>query len=213
MSEIEVKNNIKEKNESKVASTATDATTSTNTADKSSTSSTAPQGPRPSRSFPKREFKKNRRKPSKRRERTKPEFDQRMLSIRRVTRVSSGGRRFSFSVSMAIGDGKGKAGVGIGKAGDTTLAIDKAVRNARKNMIQVKRTENNSIKHEVSAKYNSARIIIMPANGRGMIAGSAVRDVLELAGITDVNAKILSGSKNKLNIAKASVEALKTLKN
>lgn len=161
---------------------------------------------------PKREFKKNRRSPSKKRERTKPEFDQRMLAIRRVTRVSSGGRRFSFSVAMAIGDNKGKMGVGIGKAGDTSLAIDKAIRNARKNMIQIDRTESNSIPHEVDAKYNSAKIIIMPAKGRGMIAGSAVRDLLELAGITDVNAKIISGSKNKLNIAKATIQALKTLK-
>ncbi len=162
---------------------------------------------------PTRDFKKNRRKTSKRKERTKPEFDQKMLSIRRVTRVSSGGRRFSFSVSMAIGDGKGKAGVGIGKAGDTTLAIDKAVRNARKNMIQVNRTKNNSINHEVNAKYNSAKVIIIPAKGRGMIAGSATRDLLELAGITDVNAKILSGSKNKLNIARATIKALSSLKN
>jgi small subunit ribosomal protein S5 len=161
----------------------------------------------------KREFTKNRRRSSKRRERTKSEFDQKMLAIRRVTRVSSGGRRFSFSVAMAIGNKKGKVGVGVGKAGDTTLAIDKAVRNAKKNMIEVKRTESNSISHEIDAKFNSAKVIIMPAKGRGMIAGSAVRDLLELAGITDVNAKILSGSKNKLNIGKATIKALKSLKN
>jgi small subunit ribosomal protein S5 len=161
----------------------------------------------------KREFTKNRRRPSKRRERVQSEFDQKMLAIRRVTRVSSGGRRFSFSVAMAIGNKKGKVGVGIGKAGDTTLAIDKAVRNAKKNMIEVKRNENDSIVHDVEAKYNSARVIIIPAKGRGMIAGSAVRDLLELAGITDVNAKILSGSKNKLNIGKATIKALKSLKN
>jgi small subunit ribosomal protein S5 len=202
MSEQEVKNNIKNDNNTETSSSV-----------KTDSSNMAPSRSPRSRNTPKREFKKNKRKPSKRRERTKPEFDQRMLSIRRVTRVSSGGRRFSFSVSMVIGDGKGKSGVGIGKAGDTTLAIDKAVRNARKNMITINRTKNNSIKHEVSAKYNSARVIIMPAKGRGMIAGSALRDLLELAGITDVNAKVLSGSKNKLNIAKATVEALKTLKN
>ena len=161
---------------------------------------------------PKREFRKNKRRPSKRRERTKPEFDQKMLSIRRVTRVSKGGRRFSFSVTMAIGDKKGKAGVGIGKAGDTTLAIDKAVRDARKKMITINRTKNNSIPHDVKAKYNSAVVMIMPAKGRGMIAGSAVRDLLELAGITDVNAKIVSGSKNKLNIARATIKALDSLK-
>lgn len=162
---------------------------------------------------PKREFKKNKRNSSRRRERTKPEFDQKMLAIRRVTRVSSGGRRFSFSVAMAIGDKKGKVGVGIGKAGDTTLAIEKAVRNGKKNMIKVERTKNNSIPHEVKSKYNSAQVIIMPAKGRGLIAGSAVRDLLELGGITDVNAKIISGSKNKLNIGKATIKALESLKN
>ena len=197
--------------------------TSTAVKEAPKTESPAPAGGRPSRftrndrsagnDRPKREFKKNKRNSSRRRERTKPEFDQKMLAIRRVTRVSSGGRRFSFSVAMAIGDKKGKVGVGIGKAGDTTLAIEKAVRNGKKNMIKVERTKNNSIPHEVKAKYNSAQVMIMPAKGRGLIAGSAVRDLLELAGITDVNAKILSGSKNKLNIGKATIKALENLKN
>lgn len=162
---------------------------------------------------PKREFKKNRRTNSRSKQRVKSEFDQKMLSIRRVTRVAAGGRRFSFSVSMVIGNKKGKVGVGVGKAGDTSMAIDKAVKNAKKNLIEVKRTKSNSIAHDVKKKYSSAVIMIMPAKGRGVIAGSAVKDVIELAGITDVNAKILSGSKNKLNIAKATVAALDTLKN
>lgn len=157
-------------------------------------------------------FKKNKRR-SKRPERAKSEFDQKILDIRRVTRVSSGGRRFTFSVSMVIGNKKGKVGVGIGKAGDTSLAIDKAVKDAKKNLIEVKRTKGNSISHSVDAKFNSARVTIMPAKGRGMIAGSALRDVLELAGVIDINAKILSGSKNKLNIARATIKALRTLKN
>jgi len=157
-------------------------------------------------------FTKNKRRP-KRRERVQSEFDQKILNIRRVTRVSSGGRRFSFSVSIVIGNKRGKVGVGIGKAGDTSLAIDKAAKNAKKNMMEVKRTDDNSIAHDLKAKYNSARVLIMPAKGRGVIAGSAVRDVLELAGINDINGKIISGSKNKMNIAKATVKALSSLKN
>lgn len=159
-----------------------------------------------------RVFKKNRRKGGNRRERQRSEFEQNILDIRRVTRVSSGGRRFSFAVSIAIGDKKGKVGVGTGKAGDTSLAIEKATRNAKKNLITIRLTENNSIPHEVKAKYNSARIMLMPAKGRGIIAGSAVRDLINLAGLNDINAKIISGTKNKLNIAKATVKAFQSLK-
>ena len=146
------------------------------------------------------------------RERQKPEFDQKIVSIRRVTRVMAGGRRFSFSVSMVIGDKKGKVGVGVGKAGDTQLAIEKAVRNAKKNMIQVPLDKEMRIPHDVLTKYASSEVMIMPAPGRGLVAGSSVRTVLELAGVKDVTAKIFSRSKNKLNNARAAVEALKQLK-
>lgn len=144
-------------------------------------------------------------------ERVKPEFDQKMLNVRRVTRVVAGGRRFAFSVAIVAGDRKGSVGVGIGKAGDTSMAIDKAMRNAKKNMIKVKMTKDMSISHQVEAKYSSGRVIIMPTHGRGVVAGSAVRYVLELAGLKDVGAKVLSPSKNKLNIAQAAIEALKKL--
>lgn len=143
-----------------------------------------------------------------REERVKSEFDQKILNIRRVTRVASGGRRFSFSVAIVIGNRKGSVGVGTGKAGDTSLAIDKATKNARKNLLKIALTKNLSIPYEVSVKYSSARIMIMPAKGRGLIAGSALRDVFELAGIHDIAGKIFSGSKNKLNIARAAVKAL-----
>lgn len=156
-----------------------------------------------------RERTKNARKMGGRGERAKPEFDQKMINIRRVARVVSGGRRFSFSVALITGNRKGSVGVGIGKAGDTALAIDKAVRNAKKNMITVNLTKSMSIPHEVDAKYSSARIIIRPAPERGTIAGSAVRNVIELAGIKDISAKIMSVSKNKLNIARAAIAALK----
>lgn len=142
----------------------------------------------------------------------KSEFDQRIITIRRVARVVAGGRRFSFSVAIIIGNKKGRVGVGLGKAGDTTLAIDKAVRNAKKNMITVNLTKDNSIAHEVGAKYCASVVAFMPAHGRGLVAGSSVRPVLELAGITNIVAKIHSGSKNGLNNARAAIEALKKLK-
>lgn len=145
-------------------------------------------------------------------ERTRPEFDTKMIQIRRVTRVVAGGRRFSFSVAIVAGNGKGSVGVGIGKAADTATAIEKATKSAKKSMIKVRLNDAMMIPHEVSAKDASARVIIMPALGRGMVAGSAVRNVLELAGIKNVRAKILSGSKNKLNIARAAVKALSSLR-
>ncbi len=165
----------------------------------------AGQAPRPRRN--ERGDRKPRREP-----RAKPEFDQRILNIRRVTRVSSGGRRFSFSVAMVVGNHKGMVGVGTGKAGDTSLAIDKATRSARKNAITVKTTGSMSIPHEVFAKDKSAIVHIMPARGKGIIAGSSVRDVIELAGLKDINAKLRSPSKNKLNAARATIKALSGLK-
>ncbi len=124
----------------------------------------------------------------------------------------AGGRRFSFSVAMVVGDKKGRVGVGIGKAGDTQLAIEKAVRDAKKNMMLVPMNQNSQIPHDVHTKYASSEVMIMPAPGRGLVAGSSVRVVLELAGVKDVTAKIFSRSKNKLNNARAAVEALKLLK-
>jgi small subunit ribosomal protein S5 len=146
-------------------------------------------------------------------ERVRPEFDQKIISIRRVTRVMAGGRRFSFSVAMVIGDKKGRVGVGIGKAGDTQLAIEKAVRDAKKHMIVVPMDKDSRIPHDVHTKVSASEVMIMPAPGRGLVAGSSVRIVLELAGVKDVTAKIFSRSKNKLNNARAAVEALKQLKN
>jgi small subunit ribosomal protein S5 len=123
----------------------------------------------------------------------------------------AGGRRFSFSVTVVIGDRKGRVGVGIGKGADTALAIDKAVRDARRNLITVPLTADRSIRHAVSAKYSSSTLTIMPSPGRGLVAGSAVRTVLEYAGIGNVVSKILTRTKNKLQIARATVAALKTL--
>ncbi len=140
--------------------------------------------------------------------RPKPEFDQKILDIRRVTRVVAGGRRFSFSVALVAGDKKGSVGLGLGKAGDTALAINKAVRNAKKNMVRLNLTKTMSIPHELSAKFSSSKVVLMPNHGRGLVAGSVIRDIVKLSGLKDITGKILSSSKNKLNNAKAVMSAL-----
>jgi len=143
----------------------------------------------------------------------KSDFEQKIVDVRRVARVVAGGRRFSFRVTVIVGNRKGEVGVGLGKAGDTSAAIEKAVRLAKKNRIKVPLTKSNSITSDIEAKYTQARIIIKPIReGRGLVAGSSLRNVLDLAGIKDVTGKILSRSKNKLNIAKATICALKKLK-
>ena len=157
----------------------------------------------------KRPFKKNFKKRIFRRE--KPEFEQKILSLRRVTRVMAGGRRFSFSVAMVVGDKKNRVGVGLGKANDVVASIEKAVRNAKKNMVKVKLTDNFSIPFDIEAKYKSSEIKIRPIVGKGLAAGGAVRVVLEFAGIKEAGAKILSRSKNHLNNARATIIALEPI--
>jgi small subunit ribosomal protein S5 len=141
-------------------------------------------------------------------ERPKPEFDQKMVSIRRVTRVVAGGRRMTFAVAIAIGDKKGSVGLGTGKGGDTAIAIAKALRQAKKNMFKIKLNKENSISHEVSAKFSSSKLTIRPNHGKGLVSGSTVRDMLILAGIKNVTTKLHSGSKNKLNNARVAYKAL-----
>lgn len=144
--------------------------------------------------------------------RERSEFDQVTIDARRVARVMAGGRRFNFSLVVVIGDKKGRVGVGLGKGADTALAIEKATRDARKHLITIPRTASNSIPHDVSAKYASSTVEIRPSAGRGLVAGSAVRTVLDLGGVTDVVSKIHTRTKNKLTIARATVEALKKLR-
>lgn len=157
-------------------------------------------------------FRKNTRRGGGRDARPKPEFDQKMLSLARVARVVAGGRRFNFSAVIVIGNRRGSVGVGLGKGGDTALAIEKALRFAKKHLLILSLTKNMSIPHITEAKYGSARLFIKPAPGKGVVAGSALRAVIELAGIKDVTAKIISPSKNKLNIARAAIEALSAFK-
>lgn len=152
------------------------------------------------------------RSPRDRAPRERSEFDQATIDVRRVARVMAGGRRFSFSVTVVIGDRKGRVGVGLGKGADTALAIDKAVRDAKRKLITVPLTKDSSIAHNVSVKYASSTVSIIPSPGRGLVAGSAMRTVLEYAGVTNVIAKILTRTKNKLTIARATVAALASLK-
>jgi len=136
------------------------------------------------------------------------EYEQKILDVRRVTRVVAGGKRFNFSVLLAIGDKKGQIGLGLGKAADMQLAISKAFRHAKKNLIKLSLNKNNSISFDTLAKFGSAKVFLRPNRGRGIVAGSVVRDILNLSGIHDVTSKIISGTKNKLNISRATMKAL-----
>jgi len=141
----------------------------------------------------------------------KPEFEQRLVDLARVTRVVKGGKRLRFRACMVIGDSKGQIGMGVAKGQDVAGAIGKAVRLARKKIIRV-HIVNDTIPHWVKMKYGAAKIILRPAApGRGIVAGGPMRIVLSLAGVKNVTAKIL-GSKNKINNVKATINALKALK-
>lgn len=146
---------------------------------------------------------------SGRRDERRNEFAQKLIGIRRVARVMAGGRRFNFSVAIVLGDKKGRVGVGLGKAADTALAIEKATRHAKRGMLTINLTKTRSIPRNVEAKFCASVVEIRPSPGRGLVAGSSVRAVLELAGVSDVTAKLLSRSKNPLNNARAAMTALK----
>ncbi len=142
--------------------------------------------------------------------REKPEFDQKLLNLARVTRVVKGGRRFRFRATLVIGNRKGKVGVGVAKGADVSIAIQKAYSEAKKNMVEIALT-GGTIAHDVTAKLGSARVLLKPASeGRGLIAGGAVRAVVDLLGVRDVISKSL-GASNPLNVARVTVEALKQL--
>lgn len=140
------------------------------------------------------------------------EFDSKTLDLRRVARVVAGGRRFSFRATVVAGNHKGRVGVGVAKGQDVAQSVNKATRMAKKDLISVS-MKNGTIIHESEGKFGSAFIRMKPASkGRGIIAGGAVRVVLSLAGVENVSAKIISTSSNKLNIARATLEALKKIK-
>lgn len=140
------------------------------------------------------------------------EYDTKLLDLARVTRVTGGGKRLRFRAVVIAGDRKSKIGIGIDKGRDVSQAVEKATRKAKKNLITVAITEG-TIPHQVEAKFGPAVILLKPQRkGRGLVAGGAVRAICDLVGIKNVSSKILSGSKNKLNNARATMEALRKLK-
>ncbi|OGH77780.1 MAG: 30S ribosomal protein S5 [Candidatus Magasanikbacteria bacterium RIFOXYB2_FULL_40_13] len=142
----------------------------------------------------------------------KPEFDQQIVDLARVTRVTKGGKQLSFRACVVIGNRKGRVGYGVKKGKDVQIAVDKAVNQAKKYMITVP-INRGTIPHRVEAKYGAGRVLIKPAPlGSGIIAGSSVRIVLELAGVPNASAKIMSKTNNKITNVKAVFEALQKFK-
>ncbi|MBF8250397.1 MAG: SSU ribosomal protein S5P [Deltaproteobacteria bacterium] len=141
------------------------------------------------------------------------ELKDRLVNINRVAKVVKGGRRFSFSALVVVGDGNGVIGYGMGKANEVSEALRKAVEQAKKELVKVSLSaENASIYHEVTGKFGAAKVLLRPASaGTGVIAGGAVRAVVESAGIGNLLAKSL-GSNNPHNVVKAAVAALKQLR-
>lgn len=145
-------------------------------------------------------------------DKTKKEFDELLLEVRRVTRVTTGGRRMSFRATILVGNKKGKIGLGISKGADVTIAVSKASREAYKNLTVVPLTKANTVPYETSTKYKACFVKLLPAKaGTGLKAGSSVRAVLELAGYENMLSKIV-GSNNKLNNALATIKALSSYK-
>ncbi|MFA5926004.1 MAG: 30S ribosomal protein S5 [Parcubacteria group bacterium] len=143
--------------------------------------------------------------------REKPEYDQKLLDLARVTRVVKGGRRFRFRAVLVIGNRNGKVGIGVSKGNDVSEAVRKAYNAARKKIVQIKR-HNNTIACNVEAKSGSAKVLLKPAKpGRGIVAGGAVRAIVELSGIRDIVSKSM-GSSNKLSVARATIDALERVK-
>ena len=145
-----------------------------------------------------------------RKEVEQPEFEERVVTINRVTKVVKGGRRFRFAALVVIGDKKGRVGFGTGKSQEVPEAIKKAVENAKKNMITIS-TVKTTIPHEVTGIYGAGRVILRQASeGTGVVAGGPVRAVVELAGIGDIISKSL-GSATPINVVRATIEGLKNL--
>lgn len=142
----------------------------------------------------------------------KDEFQDKVLDLRRVTRVTKGGKRFRFRATVVVGDERGRVGVGVAKGLDVAQAVQKGRVAAKKNVITVP-IARRTIPHEVEAKFSAARVRLKPAKeGHGLVAGGAVRVVLSLAGVKDATAKCLGRTPNKLTNALATIEALKQLK-
>ncbi|MCB1175606.1 MAG: 30S ribosomal protein S5 [Leptospiraceae bacterium] len=139
------------------------------------------------------------------------EYEEKVVKINRVSKVVKGGRRFSFNALAVVGDKKGKVGVGLGKAKEVPDAIRKAIESARNGVLQVNLTHKNTLPHIVVGEYKSTRVMLKPASpGTGIIAGEAVRSVVEQAGVTDCLTKV-HGSKNTINVVRATLDAMRQL--
>jgi len=140
------------------------------------------------------------------------EYQSHLLALDRVVRVTAGGKQLRFRAVVVVGDQKGKVGIGVAKGLDVAQAIDKATKRAKKDVIIIPIKEG-TISYEVSAKFSSARVLLRPQRpGRGLVAGGTVRVICNLGGIKNISSKILGGTRNKLNNARATIKALQKLK-
>jgi len=157
-------------------------------------------------------MEREKKAPRRRFEKPVKEFNDEVISISRVTKVTKGGRHFRFSATVVVGDGKGRVGLGTGKANEVPDAIKKAIQAANKNVIKISLVDNRTIPHEATGKSGASAVLLKPASkGTGVIAGGPVRSILELAGVKDILSKSL-GSNTKINMARATMNALKAQK-
>ncbi len=142
----------------------------------------------------------------------KDDFESKLLDLSRVAHTRAGGRKMRFRAMVVTGDKKGKVGMGVAKGGDVALAVEKATRLSKKQLLEVPIAEE-TIPHEVEAKFGAARILLRPQRkGRGLVAGGTVRVICTLAGIKNISSKVLGKTGNKINNAKATMSALEKLK-
>ena len=142
----------------------------------------------------------------------KEEFESKLLDLTRISHTRAGGRKIGFRAVIVVGNKGGKVGMGVAKGNDVALAIEKATRLAKKNLIEVPIVED-TIPHEVNSKFGPAEVLLRPQRkGRGLVAGGTVRIICNLSGIRNISSKILGRTGNKLNNAQATIKALKKLK-